>query len=41
MSQPDLPEIKLDTDNLYREDVFTDRKAGTLQIGRASCRERV
>ena len=31
MSQPELPEIKLDIDNLYREDVYTDRKAGTLR----------
>lgn len=31
MAQPDLPDIALDTANLYREDVFTDRKAGTLR----------
>lgn len=30
-SQPDLPEIKLDPANLYREDVFTDRRAGTIR----------
>jgi hypothetical protein len=26
-----IPEIKLDLSQLYREDVFTDRKAGTLR----------
>jgi hypothetical protein len=26
-----IPEIKLDVTQLYREDVFTDRKAGTLR----------
>ncbi len=31
MAQPDLPDIQFDTANLYREDVFTDRKAGTLR----------
>jgi len=31
MAQPDLPDIQLDTENLYREEVFTDRKAGTLR----------
>lgn len=29
--QQQLPEIKLDPAQLYREDVFTDRKAGTLR----------
>ena len=29
--QQQLPEIKLDSTQLYREDVFTDRKAGTLR----------
>jgi hypothetical protein len=29
--QPELPEIKLDADNLYREEIFTDRRAGTLR----------
>jgi hypothetical protein len=29
--QPDLPEIKLDTTALYREEIFTDRRAGTLR----------
>jgi hypothetical protein len=28
---PDLPEIKLDPSSLYREEVVTDRKAGTLR----------
>jgi hypothetical protein len=26
-----LPEIKLDISQLYREEIFTDRKAGTLR----------
>ena len=29
--QPDLPEIKLDATSLYREEMFTDRRAGTLR----------
>jgi hypothetical protein len=29
--QPDLPEIKLDTTALYREEMFTDRRAGTVR----------
>jgi hypothetical protein len=29
--QQQLPEIKLDATQLYREDTFTDRKAGTLR----------
>jgi hypothetical protein len=29
--QQQLPEIKLDPTQLYREEVFTDRKAGTLR----------
>ena len=29
--QQQLPEIKLDPTQLYREDTFTDRKAGTLR----------
>jgi hypothetical protein len=29
--QPDLPEIKLDAASLYREELFTDRRAGTLR----------
>lgn len=27
----ELPEIKLDADNLYREEIYTDRRAGTLR----------
>jgi hypothetical protein len=30
-SQPDLPEVKLDAASLYQEDVFTDRRAGTIR----------
>lgn len=29
--QPELPEIKLDATSLYREELFTDRRAGTLR----------
>jgi len=29
--QPELPEIKLDATSLYREEMFTDRRAGTLR----------
>lgn len=29
--QPDIPEIKLDPTTLYREEVFTDRRTGTLR----------
>jgi hypothetical protein len=28
---PQIPEIKLDVTQLYREEIFTDRKAGTLR----------
>ena len=33
MAQQDigLPEIQLDSASLYREDIFTDRKAGTIR----------
>ncbi len=31
MTQDELPEIKLDAANLYREDTFTDRHAGILR----------
>src|SRR5262252_713834 len=27
----DLPEVELDSKNLYREDVFTDRRAGSIR----------
>ena len=30
-SQPDLPEVSLDPTSLYQEDVFTDRRAGTIR----------
>lgn len=30
MAEQELPEIKLDSDNLYQEEVFTDRRVGTL-----------
>ncbi len=29
--QPELPEIRLDATSLYREEMFTDRRAGTLR----------
>ena len=29
--EPQIPEIKLDLAQLYREEIFTDRKAGTLR----------
>ena len=30
-SQPDLPEVKFDTASLYEEEIFTDRRAGTIR----------
>ncbi len=30
-TDPNLPDIQLDANSLYREEVFTDRKAGTLR----------
>ncbi len=30
-AEQQLPEIKLDSTQLYREEIFTDRKAGTLR----------
>ena len=30
-SQPELPDINLDAAGLYREEVFSDRKAGTIR----------
>ena len=30
-AEPQLPEIKIDATQLYREEIFTDRKAGTLR----------
>lgn len=29
--QPELPDLKLDANSLYREEIFTDRRAGTLR----------
>ena len=29
--EPGLPDIQVDVDALYREDMFTDRKAGTIR----------
>lgn len=29
---PGLPEIKLEADAMYREDVYTDRRAGTIRV---------
>jgi hypothetical protein len=29
--EPGLPDIEVDKDALYREDIFTDRKAGTIR----------
>ena len=31
MNNEQLPEIQLDTENLYQEEVFTDNKVGTLR----------
>ena len=35
--EPGLPDIQVDANALYRDELFTDRKAGTIrrQIGRA------
>src|SRR5579871_1459047 len=30
-AQNDLPDVKVDANNLYREEVFTDRRAGTIR----------
>jgi hypothetical protein len=30
-SQPEIPDIRLDPNGLYREEILTDRKAGTLR----------
>lgn len=29
---PNLPEISLDRNSLYREEIFTDRRAGTIRL---------
>jgi uncharacterized protein YecA (UPF0149 family) len=31
MAQEQLPDVQLDAADLYREEIFTDRKAGTLR----------
>lgn len=30
-SQPEIPEVKIDPNALYREEILTDRKAGSLR----------
>lgn len=30
-SRPEIPDISLDLDNLYREEVFSDRRAGAVR----------
>jgi hypothetical protein len=30
-AQTDLPDVKLDANGMYREEVFTDRRAGTIR----------
>lgn len=30
-AQNDVPEVQLDSANLYREEIFTDRRAGTIR----------
>lgn len=30
-SRPEIPEISLDVDNLYREELFSDRRAGAVR----------
>jgi hypothetical protein len=32
MATEDTPELKMDPANLYREEIFTDRKAGTIRV---------
>ena len=31
MAQENLPDVQIDRNNLYREEVFTDRKAGSIR----------
>lgn len=31
VSEPELPEIRLDTGHLYREETFTDRRMGSIR----------
>jgi hypothetical protein len=32
MAAENTPELKMDTANLYREEIFTDRKVGTIRV---------
>ena len=32
MAPENTPELKMDTANLYREEIFTDRKIGTIRV---------
>lgn len=32
MAADNLPDLKMDSANLYREEVFTDRKIGTIRV---------
>ncbi|HWQ37932.1 MAG TPA: hypothetical protein VNM24_04855 [Burkholderiales bacterium] len=32
MASEETPELKMDPANLYREEIFTDRKAGTIRV---------
>jgi hypothetical protein len=32
MANEDTPELKMDPANLYREEMFTDRKSGTIRV---------
>ena len=32
MNEPQMPEMKMDGDNLYREEVFTDQKTGSIRV---------
>lgn len=32
MDEPNAPELRMDPGSLYREDVYTDRKIGTLRV---------
>ena len=34
-NEQNLPDIRFDAANLYQEDVFTDRTAGTIPAGNA------
>ena len=32
MAAENTPELKMDPSNLYREEIFTDRKIGTIRV---------